>query len=355
MVDPELAVDVPEALDPPVRDNAEGARRRVGVELELTELDVQAIADIVHEVVGGRLRAESDYVVHVDTDELGSFRIEADLALLQKIGAERTHDASAPARGAVGRALRDAIAAAAEIVAPMEIVGPPLPYDRLPVFDQIVDRLAAHGGRGTQDGPLTAFGLQLNPELPRLDAGTIFTHLQAYLALAPWLRRFRGIDLSRWMTPFVDRHPESYVRAMLAQREPPTQAALIDEYLLHNPTRNRDLDMLPLFMHLDPARVRAVVSDPLLKSRPTFHYRLPDSRLGDAGWKVTDEWRYWLVVERVAAEPALLRELCDAYLALLDCSPADAVSSLSTVRTAWAEQCVGMLRRAFARFHPASS
>jgi hypothetical protein len=37
---------------------------------------------------------------------------------------------------------------------------------------------------------------------------------------------------------------------------------------------------------LDPRRVRAATDDELIKPRPAFHYRLPDSRIEDPDWVV---------------------------------------------------------------------
>jgi hypothetical protein len=109
---------------------------------------------------------------------------------------------------------------------------------------------------------------------------------------------------------------------------------------LYNPTRNRDLDALPLFAHLDPERVAAAVHDRRVKRRPALPYRLPDSRVGDPGWRVTDEWRHWIVVERVAETPALLRLLGDEYLGILD------RAALSAPELRWARRCENLLRAA---------
>jgi hypothetical protein len=76
--------------------------------------------------------------------------------------------------------------------------------------------------------------------------------------------------------------------------------------------------MLPLFAYLDEARVRAWVKDERVKARPTFHYRLPNSEVDRADWDLSVPWADWLVVERLAASPARLGELCQTYAAFLD-------------------------------------
>lgn len=89
---------------------------------------------------------------------------------------------------------------------------------------------------------------------------------------------------------------------------------LIDDFITDNPTRNRELDMLPLFAHLDEDRVRARVDDPLIKARPTYHYRLPNTNLADPEWGVLTEWNRWVIVERLAAAHNRRRQLADTYL-----------------------------------------
>ncbi len=281
-----------------------GATRLVGVEIELTGLDVADITATVVHMFGGTASRETDYLARVQT-ELGEFAIEADLHLLQKIGRDRAeHEDSR-----VVAAVKDAVAAVAETIAPFEVAGPPLPWTELPRMDALAAELGRRGGRGSDAGLLLALGLQLNPQVPRLEAGSIHAHLRAYALLEPWLRMRRHVDMSRRITPFVDPYPAAYVDLLCRQERAPDLTGVIDDYLRFNPTRNRSLDMLPLFAHIDRARVAAAVDDPRVKSRPTFHYRLPDSRIGHEGALVTDEWRHWLVVERVACRPDLMAVL----------------------------------------------
>jgi hypothetical protein len=59
---------------------------------------------------------------------------------------------------------------------------------------------------------------------------------------------------------------------------------------------------LPLFLHLDEERVRAVTDVPLIKARPPFHYRLPDCEIHLPGWGLHVAWNDWLEVEALAAD-----------------------------------------------------
>ena len=72
--------------------------------------------------------------------------------------------------------------------------------------------------------------------------------------------------------------------------------------------------MLPLFAHLDEDRVRRQLDDPLIKSRPTYHYRLPDTNFNKSGWGAVEEWNRWVIVERLAANPERLARLAELFL-----------------------------------------
>jgi len=320
-------------LDPPVTRDARGELRTVGVEIELTGLGVGAIADTVARLFRGSVTRETDYLARVAT-ALGEFRIEVDLHLLQRIGQRRTQ---ANGDGKVVSALRDAVASVAERIAPFEVVSPPLPYPTLPQLDELADALASAGARGTHAGLLHALGLHLNPEVVDTSAAAIHRHIRAFAILEPWLRKRGEVDVSRKLTPFVDPYPAAYVERLLGQETAPPIARLIDEYLRFNPTRNRGLDVLPLFASIDRDRVHAAVPDPRVRSRPTFHYRLPDSRVGEPGWRVTDEWRLWLVVEELAASPQHMARLADAYRSTLH------GASAASARLEWARRCAVLL------------
>ena len=91
-------------------------------------------------------------------------------------------------------------------------------------------------------------------------------------------------------------------------------AKLIDDYIAFNPTRNRDLDLLPLLAFIDEAEVRRQLPDEKINPRPTFHYRLPDMQLGDPDWGLASEWNRWVLVERLAEDGERLAALCRDYL-----------------------------------------
>jgi hypothetical protein len=132
--------------------------------------------------------------------------------------------------------------------------------------------------------------------------------------MSPLLRRRIDVDPMRRILPYIDPFPLAYIRKILRGDYAPDISALIDDYIADNPTRNRELDMLPLFAHLDEDRVRRQLDDPLIKSRPTYHYRLPDTNFNKSGWGAVEEWNRWVIVERLAANPERLARLAELFL-----------------------------------------
>jgi hypothetical protein len=307
---------------PSLARTADGDPRRVGVEIEFAGLDVPEAARVVCTQTGGRLQEVDRYRYLVEETGRGTYVIELDTQYVhpsEEGEAERRADIESERLGrALEEGLRIAIGEVTRMYLPVEVVCPPLPIDELPMLDRLAMHLRAAGAQGSRDSLVYAFGLQLNPDLPALDAETVLTYLRAYLVCADLLRRDIGIDLTRRVLPFIQPYPRSYLRKVLPASYAPDLGRLIEDYLFHNPTRNRDLDLLPLFMFLAPEKVRATVDDPRLKARPALHYRLPDCNIQDPDWGVVLEWNRWArTVEALAADPARLRRMCDAYYAYL--------------------------------------
>jgi hypothetical protein len=290
--------------------------RRVGVELEFGRLALDAAAGVVARHVGGAVEAPGRYEKKVMGDEAGPWEVEIDFAWLKELG-RRTRDPEAVLTP-LEEAGEDVLHSASEWLVPVEVISPPLRLDRLGEVDTLIERLRRAGAQGTGSALLHAFALQLNPEMPATDAGTVLRYLQAFLCLAEWLQKRSKIDFTRRLTVYVDPFPKEYVRRVIARDYQPDLPKLIDDYLAFNPTRNRALDLLPLFLYLDEPRVRAAVDDPRVKPRPALHYRLPNCEIDRPGWGLRAIWEDWLQIEHLAAEPHRLRGLCDAYVELLD-------------------------------------
>ena len=120
------------------------------------------------------------------------------------------------------------------------------------------------------------------------------------------------MDPARRVTPYVDLYPEAYMQVLLDGDEQGMDR-IFDDYLAHNATRNRALDLLPLLAAIDEGRVRSRIDDLRIKARPTFHYRLPNSHVEQPGWSLATPWRLWVVVERLADRREDLEALTTAF------------------------------------------
>lgn len=278
----------------------DGAKeRRVGVEIEFTGLDAERAAAVVQQLYGGEIHAESRHRMRVKGGELGDFTVELDLAYAHGDDAEDS-------TSWLSRRLRDFAGEMATGILPMEVVCPPIPLSQCQKLDRLTNELYRRGARGGRSGVFVAVGAQLNPEAPSLEADSLLAHLRAFALLEDWLFDEINVEVGRQVLGFASPFPKPYLRKILAPYYNPTLPDLIDDYLEHNPTRNRALDLLPLFRHLDERRVVEALPNEKVKARPTFHYRLPNSNLDDSNWSLRREWARWRVVERLAATPAVI-------------------------------------------------
>lgn len=307
---------VPSLALPPRTMTEQGELRRLGVELELTGLSLDALGALVGKEMGGEVEVVGRYELSVKGDAAGPWLVELDWAWLKRKGREpRQPDGLLVNLDEMGE---DILRAGAERLVPMEIISPPLPLDRLGEVERLIARLREAGAQGTTDGLVNAFGMQLNPEVPGTDAATLTGFLKAFLCLYDWLKIRADVDLTRRLTAFVDPFPTEYVQKVVSLDYAPDVDTLMDDYLFANPTRNRALDLLPLFAHLDARRVQRVVADDRVKARPAFHYRLPNCEVDRPGWGIHEAWNDWLEVERLADDKPRLDEVCRHYGAFLE-------------------------------------
>lgn len=281
------------------------------MELELIGLELNDIAELVASRLGLSITVDGRYRRVLAGDPAGDWAVELDFDFLQRLGRqERGED---DLLDELRDSAEDLLKTLAELVVPKELVSPPLPMHRLGEIDEVIAVLRAAGAKGTSDSVGYAFSLQFNPEVPGEQAADILPYLQAFLCLYEWLFRRAEVDLTRRITSFIDPFPVEYVRRVIAPGYAPDLDTLIDDYLACNPTRNRALDFLPLFLELDEERVRAVTDDPLIKPRPAFHYRLPNCDIHQPEWGFRVAWHDWLQVEALAAKPRRLAACCRAY------------------------------------------
>ncbi|HKO94818.1 MAG TPA: amidoligase family protein [Polyangiaceae bacterium] len=306
---------------PPRTHNAQGDPRRVGLEVELAGLSVEASLELIRRCFGGELDSSQRTHGTVRGTSFGTFKVEYDLRALQKRSYLRPLELMGIESDSLAAQLvEDTVLQVASEVVPVEVITPPIPWPRLHELDPLWERLRAAGAEDTYDSVFYAFGLHLNPEIPDGQVATLLAYLRAFLLLEDWVVESSHMDLSRRIAPFVRPFPEAYRRKVLAPSYAPNSGlALVDDYLAANPTRNRGLDMLPLFVELFGEAILARVEDrELVKPRPTFHYRLPNCELASPGWSPRADWNRWIAIERLAHTPALLTELSHAYLDTFD-------------------------------------
>lgn len=274
---------------------------KVGVELELGGLDLKTIAARVQSAVGGEHQSVSRYESKIVGSSVGDIRIELDAVLfrefklqgflaglhLEKIKAD------------LDQQVERVMATEARRFVPFELVFEPIEMHRLHELDTVRESLRL-GAEGTGSSVFNAFGLHFNPELKPVTAPLILKYLQAFLILYEELKTDHEVDASRRISPFIDPFPKKYVRLVLRPQYQPDLEQLIEDYLKFNPTRNRPLDLLPVFCWLDEDRVRQHLPKEKIGKRPTLHYRLPDCRIDEAGWTIQKEWKTWLKVDRLA-------------------------------------------------------
>jgi hypothetical protein len=296
----------------PVRpSNSQGQPRCVGLELELGHLPVETVLELVQRSMGGRIEQDNSARGQVKDTPLGSFAVELDSRTLKERSYLRPLEmVGIEPESAVSQLIESSVVRVSREVVPIEVVTPPVPWNRLRELDPLWTSLRSAGAEDTHASVLYAFGLHLNPELPDFEAETITRHLQAFLLLEPWLSAATDVDISRRIAPYIRPFPVAYRQRILWPDYNPDLPTLIEHYLEDNPTRNRPLDLMPLFVHVTQADYSARVEDwGLVKARPTFHYRLPNSEIQRPGWSPAVDWNRWTAVERVASTPQVLRPL----------------------------------------------
>ena len=292
------------------------------MEIEFAGLGLEVAATVVADLWGGHIQTRDGREHHVRGGRFGAVKVELDISL----GQPWAEDIAAQVLG-------DLI--------PIEIVTAPLSQADLPQVDALVHALVDAGAMGTRAKLAYGFGVHLNPELPQ-DKGALVAVARAYALCEDWLRAAEPLDPARRVLPFVDPWPRALV-AKLARAEGWGVADLARAYAAHAPSRHFGLDLLPALEHLCPAALEGIPAGQLKGGRPTFHYRLPETRLGEENWSVAYEWNRWCVIEHVAADPALLSALAKAF--------ATEDGPLARLRGTWSAHVSDMLRAAelFAR------
>lgn len=297
--------------------NFENEPRCIGVEIEYAGLPLDQAAQIVRDMFGGEIVQTTNALFAVKDTSLGDFKLELDALPLQKV-AENTSTLEGKddkdLLDEVGLHLGKVIGSFGAKIVPFEMVLPPVPISELSKLDELIDKLRDAGALDTKDTFYSAFGLHLNPEAVALDADYLVRHLKSYLLLSPWLKKRHKVDLTRRLTGFIEPFPKSYKELVLDNSYAPERSQLIADYHTHNPSRNRELDMLPLFSFVDEDQVRGLYgSEEKINKRPTFHYRLPNCELANPDWSISLEFSRWHTVEQLAGDTDMLANLIEQW------------------------------------------
>jgi len=293
---------------PPRLHKDDGSSRLVGFELEFSGITLDETATAVQSALGGELHSETPAERVIDVESLGKFNIELDWAYLKRKASETD-------RGEAGSEWLEQLSHAAALLVPVEVVCPPIPLTDLAALEPLVHALREGGAVGTEESLIAAYGVHINTEIPRLDATTLFAYLRAFAVLQWWLVDAHEVDATRKVSPYIDLYPEPYLKQVLSRSEA-TMDEIFNDYLEHNATRNRALDLLPMLAEIDADRVRDAVDDPKIKARPAFHYRLPNCHIERSDWSLAHSWNTWCILERLVDRLDDLDALAAKFLAV---------------------------------------
>lgn len=300
---------------PPVTQTASGKERRVGLEFEFTGLPMDRAASMITGLYGGRIQQVSTYKFKVEGTEFGTFALELDASLLKDKKYEKTLTTlgiditTFKNKEKIEETLMDV----ASSVVPFEIITPPINHSSLHKLSSMVKKLREWKAKGTGSSVFYAFGLHLNPEVPNTQTDTLLRHLRAFVLLEKWIRKESKINMSRRITPYINEFQDEYKRLILDPDYLPESELLIRDYTAYN-SRNRGLDLLPVFMYINSELTQSLLTETLTAARPTFHYRLPNCSIEDENWSLALEWNRWWLVEKMAADPKTLQQYSKAWL-----------------------------------------
>lgn len=319
---------------PPIVNRSDGQPRRIGIELEFTGLGIEAIGRLCRTHLKGSINPISPYEYDLEDTQWGNFHIELDYGYLKQAGRKATGIKSIPAN--LEQLSEDVFASVAKRLVPFEIVTPPMPMADIGALMPLIAGLRDAGAQGTHSSPVYAFGLHMNPELADLKADTITAYLKAFMCLYDWLKRESDIDISRRLTPYIQPFDREYMAKVVNPEYWPDIETLIDDYMESNPSRNRALDMLPVFSEIDEPRVRAVVgAEHKINPRPTLHYRLPNCDIDLENWNINHAWEDWLQVEHLASDRKRLDAACKDFVKYLRFPMGDKIHDWSQQLEDW--------------------
>jgi hypothetical protein len=309
-------------MKPPIATNSENKLRTVGFELEYSAIELQKSAQLIIETLGGgTIEKINPYHYKIKETPFGNFSVILDFQFLLSQGLQKwLHDVKLDKiiKTEIALALEEFVATLSQTVVPYEISTPPLPIDKLEVIENIKENFRIHGALGTDANPLYAFCFHINPQVHSFEVTEILDILRAFFLLYDYLVLWLQPDIIRRMSPYIDPFEDEYIEKILDISYVPDIHTFIKDYLLFNPTRNRALDLLPLLAFIDANQVYTSLADEKISARPTYHYRLPNSKVNENSWHTYEAWNSWVMVEKLAHDKQTLKAFSQEYLALLN-------------------------------------
>ena len=293
----------------PCRLPKEKVDRSVGFEFEYSNLEIEDTANLIAKEYNGEIIKINPYNYKISTS-LGTFKVIMDFGFLsnsklkeinKEIGLELDESTI--------EKIEEIIAQIGKSLVPFELTTPPLKISNINEAHNIKELLRKNGALGTKANFLYAFGLHINPEARSFEVEEILSDLRAFFVLYDYIKDMLDVDITRRLTTYIDPFDSSYILKVLDFNYKPTINEFIDDYITYNPTRNRALDLLPLLTFIDEERVRAKLPDEKIGKRPTYHYRLPDSRVDELTWSPCFAWNSWVLVEALSVEKEELARL----------------------------------------------
>lgn len=281
--------------------------RKIGVEIEFYGVDVAQTSTLLSGLFNGDIKQNSNSEATLENSQIGDIKVELDAQLAHKISdytSKNNNDFSQTLGQAGNELLRLASV-------PVEIVFPPVDINKLDQLDSVIPLLCDAGAKGTQDSPFFAFGVHLNVSTSETKPAYYRDVMLSFFLLQYWLAKKTRQDFSRVVSGYNKLYPHKFGIGLM-NVEFLTLIELINFYEIHVPDRNYALDMYPLWAHLHKDCLSEKKQN-LIKARPTFHYRLPDCKLGQEGWNFSQEYKWWCEVEKLAKDKKKLNDIVASY------------------------------------------
>ncbi|MGB7401619.1 MAG: amidoligase family protein [Arcobacter sp.] len=309
--------------------------RHVGIEIEYSNLSLEKSAKLIAEIFGGNLEKITKYELKLKDTKYGDFKFELDAQLLQKMQTDNLFDKLSNIIGSVSHSIDDIVDKTSKRFVPFEIATPPIPIKDLKEADKLVESLRLNGALGTTHSLYYAFGVHFNIEPPSQNIEDVLRLFKSFLIIQKWIELQSEVDIARKVSPYINDFPKEYIKKIIDLDYKPTKEEFLEDYIKYNPTRNRILDMLPQLAFWDEEEVRKHLPKEKINPRPTYHYRLPNSKVNLFRWNLSQEFQLWVIVEILANNEKIFNKMSKEFLLQLD-------SPLFN-KNEWIEQCHGYI------------